>query len=114
VQLAGGGEIAEFPLPTLRCGPFNLPATGGAYLRLLPFSLQRWALHKMRAQRRPFVLNVHPWELDPLQPRFPVRLRTRWTHYHNLDRTSSRLDHLLSADPYRPLIDVLRELGLLS
>jgi polysaccharide deacetylase family protein (PEP-CTERM system associated) len=114
VTLADGRGLAEFPLPTIHCGLFNLPATGGAYLRLLPFSLQRWALGRMRAKRRPFVLTVHPWELDPLQPRFPVGLRTRWTHYHNLDRATSRLDDLLASGPYRPLIEVLRDLDLLA
>jgi polysaccharide deacetylase family protein (PEP-CTERM system associated) len=113
ISLPDGRTLAEFPLPTIHCGFFNLPATGGAYLRLLPFPLQRWAIGRMRAAKRPFVLTVHPWELDPLQPRFPVGLRTRWTHYHNLDRTTSRLDQLLSADPYRPLIEVLRDLDLM-
>ncbi len=107
------GEIAEFPLPTIRCGPVNIPATGGAYLRLLPFELQRWAIRRMQARRQPFVLTIHPWELDAGQPRFPVGLRTRWTHYHNLERALPRLTKLLSSDAFRPLIEVLRTLELL-
>jgi polysaccharide deacetylase family protein (PEP-CTERM system associated) len=114
MSLPDGRGLAEFPLPTIRCGLFNLPASGGAYLRLLPFALQRWALGRMRDSRRPFVLTIHPWELDPEQPRFPVGLRTRWTHYHNLDRTTPRLETLLSTDAYRPLIEVLQELDLLE
>lgn len=106
------GGITEFPLPTIRLGLINLPATGGAYLRLLPYRLQLWALRRMTRRRQPFVLTVHPWELDPEQPRFPTGLRTRWTHYHNLDRTYSRLDGLLSTDSFRPLFEVLLALNL--
>ena len=58
--------------------------------------------------------SVHPWELDPQQPRFQVGLRTRWTHYHNLDKTEDRLGTLLSLGKYRPLITVLKELQLVE
>jgi polysaccharide deacetylase family protein (PEP-CTERM system associated) len=109
----GGASIAEFPLPTMRWGPVNLPATGGAYLRLLPFSLQRHAVKQLLAARRPFVITVHPWELDAAQPRFAVDLRTRWTHYHNLAKTADRLRHLLSLAPYRTQAEVLASLRLL-
>jgi polysaccharide deacetylase family protein (PEP-CTERM system associated) len=108
------GVIAEFPLPTVDCGFVNLPATGGAYLRLLPFRMQRWALRRMMLRHQPFVLTVHPWELDPEQPRFPVGLRRGWAHYHNLARAGARLDNFLSMDTFYPLIDVLRTLDLVS
>lgn len=114
IALGGGRELAEFPLPTVRFGTLNLPATGGAYLRLLPFAFQRWSVGRMLRERRAFVLTVHPWELDPEQPRFRVGLRTRWTHYHNLAATEGRLGRLLSLGPYRPLADVLRDLALLD
>ncbi len=104
--------IVEFPLPTLRLGPVNIPATGGAYLRLLPFELQRRTVRGLMAASRPFVLTIHPWELDPAQPRFPVGARTRWTHYHNLGQAQARLDHLLSLGKYRSIGEVLSDLGL--
>jgi polysaccharide deacetylase family protein (PEP-CTERM system associated) len=109
-----GGAIAEFPLPTVRCGPLNVPATGGAYLRLLPYRFQERALSAFVASGRPYVLTVHPWELDAAQPRFAVGKRTRWTHYHNLHRTEERLGKLLSLAPYRPMRQVLSSLRLLE
>lgn len=114
IELAGGRSIAEFPLPTVRFGPLNVPATGGAYLRLLPWGFQRWALRGMIRRRDPFVLNIHPWEIDPAQPRFPVGARTRWTHYHNLERAAERLDALLAECVFSPQRDVLERLGLLA
>jgi polysaccharide deacetylase family protein (PEP-CTERM system associated) len=107
-------SIAEFPLPTVRFGPLNVPATGGAYLRLMPLRYQLWAVHRMLKARAPFVLNVHPWELDPTQPRFPVDLRTRWTHYHNLAKAEARLASLLAAGRFQSLREVLERLGLLE
>ena len=114
MELDSGRELAEFPLPTVRVLGFNLPATGGAYLRLLPLWFQRRAVRAMIAAGRPFVVNVHPWELDPEQPRLPVGVRTRWTHYHNLARTRERLSELLGLGRYRSQREVLEELGLLS
>jgi len=114
IDFEDGGGIAEFPLPTIRCGPLNIPATGGAYLRLLPFALQRRAIGRMARAGEPFVLNFHPWELDPEQPRFPVKLRTRWTHYHNLERAEERLEGLLAVCSYHPMVEVLAALRLLD
>jgi len=108
------GSIVEFPLPTVRCGFFNMPATGGAYLRLLPIGFQRWAVRRLIQKQRPFVLTIHPWELDPGQPRMPVGRRTRWTHYHNLERTAERLSDLLGLGSFRSQAEVLRDLELLD
>jgi polysaccharide deacetylase family protein (PEP-CTERM system associated) len=114
VPLSGGsGAIAEFPLPTVRLGPVNVPATGGAYLRLLPLGFQTWAVRRLLRGRQAFVLNIHPWELDPEQPRFPTSARTRFTHYHNLAHTAERLLKLLSLGRFRRQDEVLRDLSLL-
>jgi polysaccharide deacetylase family protein (PEP-CTERM system associated) len=113
IELDGHGAITEFPLPTIRLGPLNVPATGGAYLRLLPMGLQERSLRRMVRAGRPFVLTIHPWELDPDQPRFPVGLRTRWTHYHNLGKAELRLASLLGVAAFRPLAQVLADLELL-
>ena len=112
--LEGGRSITEYPLPTVRLGPFNLPATGGAYLRLLPFRFQMWAVRRIIVQKQPFLLTIHPWEIDPDQPRLPVGLRTRWTHYYNLKRTEERLEGLLELARYRPISEILRILSLLE
>lgn len=112
-NLGQGKDIAEFPLTTSRYGPINIPTTGGAYLRLLPFPLQRESVRRLLRNNRPVVLNIHPWELDPDQPRLRVSVRTRWTHYHNLDCTERRIRALLGLGRYRAQVDVLTTLGLL-
>jgi len=111
-ELGDGREIAEFPLPTNRYGPINLPTTGGAYLRLLPFGMQLGSIRSLVNHGRPFVLNIHPWELDPGQPRFEVGALTRWTHYHNLGKTEERVRALLALTRFRSQSDVLADLGI--
>jgi len=114
VQLSSGRSLVEYPLPTVKLAWINVPATGGAYLRLLPQAFQTWALRNLIREGRPFVVNVHPWELDPEQPRFPVGARTRWTHYHNLNHTENRLSVFLSLTKFRSQLDILQDLGLMT
>jgi hypothetical protein len=39
---------------------------------------------------------MHPWEIDPGQPRIAgTSLKTRFRHYINLERTEPRLSRLL-------------------
>jgi polysaccharide deacetylase family protein (PEP-CTERM system associated) len=89
------GRLAELPPATVRRAGLNLPAGGGAYLRLFPVSLIRAGL--LDAERRGVAatIYVHPWEVDPDQPRFPVPPLTRLRHYGGLARTAGRLERLL-------------------
>ncbi len=86
----------EFPPTTVRLLGCNLPVAGGGYLRLLPVRLIRAALERVNREGHPVVVYFHPWELDPEQPRFPVRGLRRFRHYVNLARTADKLRHLLS------------------
>ncbi len=112
-----GGErhtLAEFPLPTLPIGPVRLPVLAGAYLRLLPASLTIYAVRHHLRRREPLVVNVHPWELDPDQPRVgPSRLRS-WAHYARLSRAEPILRRVLGCARFRTIATRLRELGLLE
>jgi polysaccharide deacetylase family protein (PEP-CTERM system associated) len=92
-----GGTLSEFPPSTVALiGRTNLPIGGGGYLRLFPFWMTRWGLRRInRRERQPAMVYLHPWEIDPEQPRIPARWLSRWRHYTNLDKTVYRLDHLL-------------------
>lgn len=91
-----GGRLAEVPPATVRRLAMNLPAAGGAYFRLLPFALVAAALRDAGRRGAPGTFYIHPWELDPGQPRFPVPVLTRLRHYGGLGRTTARLDRLLA------------------
>ena len=89
--------LIEIPITTTRVMGRNLPAGGGGYFRLAPYKLSRWALRRVNTiDRRPAIFYMHPWEIDPGQPRVAgANLKTRFRHYVNLARTESRLGHLL-------------------
>ncbi|HEX4347554.1 MAG TPA: XrtA system polysaccharide deacetylase [Vicinamibacterales bacterium] len=90
------GPIVEYPIATFRLpvGP-NFPVGGGGYLRLLPFWYTRIGVARAAAERLPLVAYIHPWEIDPQQPRLPGRARSRFRHYTNLSRTRGKLSALL-------------------
>lgn len=89
--------LTEIPITTTRVMGRNLPAGGGGYFRLAPYSLSRWALRRVNdIDRQPAIFYMHPWEIDPDQPRVAgTGLKTRFRHYVNLSRTEARLGHLL-------------------
>ena len=110
IALGDGLSIHEFPLTTLAAGPWSLPLAGGAYLRFLPLPVFAWGLGRLVAAGEPTVLYVHPWEIDPEQPRQAVGWLVRVNHYHNLHRTEGRLRRLLERFRFAPMGEVLARL----
>lgn len=105
------GRLAEFPPVTLRRFGLNLPAAGGAYLRLLPPALIHAAIREAESRGVPAVLYIHPWELDADQPRFQVPLLTRIRHYGGLRRTAPRLRRLFEEFRFATIAESLPELA---
>jgi polysaccharide deacetylase family protein (PEP-CTERM system associated) len=89
--------MIEIPLTTVRVFGVEIPASGGGYFRLFPYPLTRWLLTRAgRVGERPAIFYLHPWEIDPEQPRQrQAPLRSRFRHYLNLGRTEPRLRRLL-------------------
>jgi polysaccharide deacetylase family protein (PEP-CTERM system associated) len=90
------GELAEFPLATTLLAGVALPAAGGGYLRQLPFGLIRRAFREADAAGVPTTFYIHPWEIDPDQPRLPLGALTRLRHYRGLRGVLARIDRLLA------------------
>jgi hypothetical protein len=72
-----------------------MPVGGGGYLRIFPFWYTRMGFRKVVAESAPLIVYIHPWEVDPEQPRLAGRLKSRLRHYTNLSKTQSRLSRLL-------------------
>ena len=89
--------FVEVPLTTARIFQIDVPASGGGYFRLFPYHLTRWLLDQAhRSNRAPAVFYLHPWEVDPDQPRqHHAPLLSRFRHYLNLGLTEHRLRRLL-------------------
>lgn len=99
--------IWELPIATVRMGGLNVPIGGGAYLRLFPYDVMRvgWKwLNESERQRGIFY--VHPWELDPAQPRLRAKWSSRLRQYTNLSTTEGKLQRLLGDFRFGPIIDV--------
>lgn len=103
-----GASIIEFPMSTAPMFGVKLPVSGGGYFRLLPYWLTRAGLAKLNRLGRPFIFYLHPWEVDPEQPRIKVGWKSRLRHYTNLDRCEGRLRRLLAEFRFAPVREVLR------
>jgi polysaccharide deacetylase family protein (PEP-CTERM system associated) len=97
--------LLEIPLTTYRFCGANFPLAGGAYFRLFPYACFRHLCRRLNSQGKPIVFYLHPWELDPHQPRMSVRFNYRLRHYVNLDKTEKRLEKLLAEFKFVPLAD---------
>ena len=90
------GPLWEVPLSTLKVGPVRLPIAGGGYFRLFPYPVLRRLLDRAAAGGHPLIMYLHPWELDPDQPKMAGSALSKFRHYLNLGKTETRLRRLLS------------------
>lgn len=109
-----GASIVEFPMSTAPMFGTRIPVSGGGYFRLLPYWLTRAGLNKLNHElRRPFIFYLHPWEVDPDQPRVRTNWKSRLRHYTNLGRTEARLRRLIGEFRFGRVRDVLTDAALL-
>lgn len=115
IATPNGKRIVEFPISTVKLCGVRIPVAGGGYFRLFPFWLTRAGLSKLNdVHRRSFVFYLHPWEVDPQQPRVKAGWRSTFRHYTNLAQTEPRLTRLIDEFKFAPMREVLRTLGLLG
>ena len=100
-----GSRLLEIPITTARVAGRNMPIAGGGYFRLFPYFVTHWGLQQINsAENRPFVFYLHPWEIDPDQPRMTgIGIKTRFRHYLNLHSTEQRFRNLLMDFKFSPL-----------
>lgn len=107
------GTIWELPGSTIRRAGHNLPIGGGGYFRLFPYAWTRRGIAEVNGrERRPVTFYLHPWEVDPDQPRVPASLVSRFRHYRNLAKTAPRLRRLLAEFPFGPARALLSTAGM--
>ena len=89
-------EIMELPMSCARVGPWRIPCSGGGYFRQFPYALTRALMKRCHADGRPVMFYLHPWEIDPGQPRMGgMGTMKSVRHYRNLARTEERLERLM-------------------
>lgn len=73
-----------------------LPLGGGGYFRLLPYAISRLGIKHKLKEDAAFVFYMHPWEIDPEQPKVTVApLQYRFRHYINLNSTYEKLRRMI-------------------
>jgi polysaccharide deacetylase family protein (PEP-CTERM system associated) len=102
------GRLWEFPPAVRKYGGVNMAVAGGGYFRLYPLRFTCHALKSINRTGQPFVFYVHPWEVDPHQPRLRAgSWASRFRHYVNLASTERKLDHLLSRFRFGTVSEVI-------
>ena len=102
------GGIWEVPGSTVRMAGTNIPIGGGGYFRILPYAWTRAGISRVnQVEGKPVVFYIHPWEIDPDQPRLPASAISRLRHYHNLHKTEERLRQLIRDFTFEPVSAVL-------
>ncbi len=103
------GSLIEFPPAVTRLGGFPVPIGGGGYFRLYPYTITHALLGRLHgSEQRPFMFYVHPWEIDPGQPRLRAgSALSRLRHYVNLAATEQKLSRLLADFSFGTMQQVL-------
>ena len=99
--------LTEFPLSVVELAGKRIPVSGGGYFRLMPYPLTRLLMKQCNNAGRPVIFYLHPWELDPGQPRQPLTGLKRFRHYNNLNKTEARLERLLCDFTFQPIREFL-------
>jgi polysaccharide deacetylase family protein (PEP-CTERM system associated) len=100
-------KLQEFPMSCLEVFGKRLPFCGGGYFRLFPYAYTKYCMKRCNADGRSAVFYLHPWELDPGQPKIKLPRSKALRHYRNLDQTEKRLDALLGDFQFTTVKEVL-------
>jgi polysaccharide deacetylase family protein (PEP-CTERM system associated) len=102
------GSIVEVPASTVRIGSTNYPIAGGGYFRLFPYAATKWGIARVNANDgEPVVLYIHPWEVDPDQPRLEASRATQLRHHVGMNTTIDKLRQVTTDFAFGPISEVL-------
>ncbi len=114
-RLTQSGQLVEFPPAVLKTRVGNVPVSGGGYFRLYPQRFTASCIRRVNGTGQPFMFYVHPWEVDPSQPKVASNSRLKtWRHRVNLKSTYSKLDSLLARFTFGTMSDALRDFASLA
>lgn len=108
-RMANG--LIEVPLTSVSLCGVSVPCGGGGSFRLFPYPVTRFLLKRREKSGEPVVFYVHPWEIDPGQPKVKLSFINNFKHRVNLSRTFLRLERLLEDFQFRSIREVLSEYG---
>ena len=113
IVLDSDESIIEFPPSTISLLGKRISIGGGGYFRIFPYWFSRWGMRKINSEdHMPFSFYIHPWEIDPEQPRVETSSKSKFRHYTNLARCHDRLVELLKDFEFSTMSKVIDGLEL--
>ncbi|MBI5235101.1 MAG: DUF3473 domain-containing protein [Deltaproteobacteria bacterium] len=107
---SNGARILEIPPSTIKLLGRNVPIAGGGYLRMFPLQFLEWGIKSLnKKERQSAVIYLHPWEIDPDQPRINGGRLSVIRHNMNTHKTLARLTRLLKNFRFAPMRDVFAD-----
>lgn len=102
----------EVCVSVLQLGAKGIPWAGGGYFRLFPYPVFKRGVAKILRGGSPYVFYIHPWEIDPAQPRMTGLKRSHaFRHYNHLRECDGRFERLLGDFTWSTVSEVLMAHG---
>jgi polysaccharide deacetylase family protein (PEP-CTERM system associated) len=100
--------LYEVCVSCLRLRACGIPWGGGGYFRLVPLPIWLWGVHAILETGLPYVFYIHPWEIDPGQPRVRgMKATYNFRQRVNLHRCEKRFAALVNAFECVPVCNLL-------
>jgi polysaccharide deacetylase family protein (PEP-CTERM system associated) len=109
VDIDDGRKMREIPPSAIELAGRRFPFSGGFFFRAAPLWYIFWCIRRYNAAGHPANIYLHPWEIDPGQPRVPVGPKDRLILYLNISRTERKLQRL--CETFR-FVSIREHLGL--
>ncbi|HPM42762.1 MAG TPA: DUF3473 domain-containing protein [Candidatus Omnitrophota bacterium] len=106
-----GNGLLEFPCSTVRFAGANIPVAGGGYFRLYHYNMTKWAIENINKEGHPAMVYIHPWEIDPDQPRLDAGPIAGFRHYVNMGNAECKLEKLLTDFTFMAIEDIFTSKG---
>lgn len=92
------GPITEIPIATAQLSNGSIvPIGGGGYLRLLPYNYISAGIRRVNTvEDQPACIYLHPWEMDPDQPRLATGRIARLRTYVGLSSMYRKVERLIT------------------
>jgi polysaccharide deacetylase family protein (PEP-CTERM system associated) len=102
-------KVFEFPVSYLKIGYFKMPL-GGGYFRAYPYWVTCLGIYQaMHSTRGSFLFYIHPWELDPEQPKAKLPFLKYLRHYMNLAFAEKKLERLLADMKFTSIANFIKK-----
>ena len=88
-------DILEMPMSTIRIFNKNIPFSGGAYFRVLPYCFIKYCINILNKRGNPALIYLHPREIDEHQPKLKLDFIDYMVHYTGIKGCENKLIKLL-------------------